>query len=232
MFPGAPFSATSRRRALLAYWAAALGLPVPPPPVIKDGGKQFMCQGQACGCQTAEECWRHCCCHTPEERWAWAEANHIQPPDYAEKPAPTTKPVRGLGLSSALVASVVFRPLNAADTATKHEAECNPTEADHSSCCPCCRGGGALPGAPSRDIENRVASYGLGIHYWSVALSGLDNPMGYLWRRSNRAAGPRPPAGVCRHGATNSRRPHPALPGPLSTVPSSAISSCCLKSHA
>jgi hypothetical protein len=79
--------------ALFAYLAATVGLPLPPPVVIKDGGKPFPCQGRACGCQTAEECWRHCCCHTPEERWAWAEEHHIQPPDYAEKPASQAKPI-------------------------------------------------------------------------------------------------------------------------------------------
>lgn len=75
--------------ALTAYLAATIGLPVPPPPIIKDGGKAFPCQGRACGCLTAEECWRHCCCTTPEERWAWAAEHHVTPPAYAEKPAAT-----------------------------------------------------------------------------------------------------------------------------------------------
>ena len=73
--------------ALLAYLAAAVGLPLPPQVVVKDGGKPFPCQGHLCGCQTAEECWRHCCCYTAAERWAWARANGVQPPDYAEKPS-------------------------------------------------------------------------------------------------------------------------------------------------
>jgi hypothetical protein len=73
--------------AVLAYLAATIGLPLLPPPIVKDGGKAFPCQGRACGCQTAEECWRHCCCTTPEERWAWAAEHNVQPPEYAEKPA-------------------------------------------------------------------------------------------------------------------------------------------------
>jgi hypothetical protein len=104
--------------ALFAYLAAVNGLPLPPPVVIKDGGKPFPCQGHACGCQTAEECWRHCCCHTPEERWAWAKENHIQPPDYAEKPAAKewrTTPIR-------------------------EQSESRQTA---SSSCPCCHGDGA-----------------------------------------------------------------------------------------
>ena len=77
--------------AFFAYFAAAFGLPLPPPAVIKDGGKPFPCQGHACGCRTAEECWRHCCCYTAAERWAWAKEHHVQPPAYAEKPAAATK---------------------------------------------------------------------------------------------------------------------------------------------
>ncbi len=95
--------------ALLAYLAATVGLPLPPPPIIKDGGKPFPCQGRACGCQTAEECWRHCCCMSPEERWAWAAEHQVTPPAYAEKPATNdwrTKPIR---------------------------------EQAHSETCPCCR---------------------------------------------------------------------------------------------
>ncbi|HJT78443.1 MAG TPA: hypothetical protein VJ739_14665, partial [Gemmataceae bacterium] len=40
-----------------------------------------------CGCQSAEQCWRHCCCYTPEEKLAWAHAHGIEPPAYAERPA-------------------------------------------------------------------------------------------------------------------------------------------------
>ncbi|HTQ39729.1 MAG TPA: hypothetical protein VMJ32_11930 [Pirellulales bacterium] len=36
-----------------------------------------------CGCQSAEECWRNCCCMTLEERLIWARENHVIPPDYA-----------------------------------------------------------------------------------------------------------------------------------------------------
>ena len=85
---------------LLAFIAATVGVPLPPPPVVKDGGKAFPCQGRACGCQTAEECWRHCCCTTPEERWAWAAEHNVTPPAYAERPADDgwrTTPLRERG---------------------------------------------------------------------------------------------------------------------------------------
>jgi hypothetical protein len=57
-----------------------------PAAVHKDTSQPFPCQDHACGCRTAEQCWTSCCCFTPEERWAWADAHNVQPPAYAEKP--------------------------------------------------------------------------------------------------------------------------------------------------
>ena len=73
--------------AVCAYLAAAIGFPLPSIPSLrKDTSKPYPCMDHECGCQSAEECWAHCCCFTPEERWAWAEAHNVQPPEYAERP--------------------------------------------------------------------------------------------------------------------------------------------------
>jgi hypothetical protein len=72
--------------ACLAYLLAALEIPLPAA-IYKDTSQAFPCQNHPCGCQTAEQCWTNCCCFTPEERWAWARAHHVEPPAYAEKPA-------------------------------------------------------------------------------------------------------------------------------------------------
>jgi hypothetical protein len=72
--------------ALVCYLATAVGFPVPSLP-FKEHSQPFPCQDHPCGCQTAEQCWRHCCCFSPEERFAWAESHHVQPPAYAERPA-------------------------------------------------------------------------------------------------------------------------------------------------
>lgn len=69
----------------LAYLVVALEIPLPVF-VHKSDGQPFPCQDHPCGCQTAEQCWSHCCCFTAEERWEWARAHHIEPPAYAEKP--------------------------------------------------------------------------------------------------------------------------------------------------
>jgi hypothetical protein len=71
--------------ALLSYCAVAVGLPFPQLPV-KDRSIPFICQNRACGCQSADDCWRHCCCFTPEERHAWAHEHGVTPPANAEQP--------------------------------------------------------------------------------------------------------------------------------------------------
>jgi hypothetical protein len=71
--------------ALLCYLATAIGIPLPSLP-RKDHSQLFPCQDHPCGCQTAEQCWQHCCCFSPEERFAWAEAHKVVPPAYAERP--------------------------------------------------------------------------------------------------------------------------------------------------
>ncbi len=136
--------------ALLAYLAAVNGVPLPPPVVIKDGGKPFPCQGHACGCQTAEECWRHCCCHTPEERWAWAEENHVTPPDYAEKPA--AKIMADLFGARAAAAPVVLHLCCTPESAEARMDSCVSAETNHEADCPCCKGSSSSPNqaAPSR----------------------------------------------------------------------------------
>ena len=68
---------------LIAYLITAVGLPLPAI-AGKDCSEPFPCQNHACGCQSAEQCWRHCCCFSPEEKLAWAIANRVAVPAYAE----------------------------------------------------------------------------------------------------------------------------------------------------
>jgi hypothetical protein len=69
------------------YLAVALGFSLPSPRtafegVKKDKSQPFPCMNSPCGCKDAEQCWRHCCCHTLAERLEWARENHVQPPDF------------------------------------------------------------------------------------------------------------------------------------------------------
>ncbi len=80
--------------ALVSFLAASVGFPIPVFSRKKEADQPFPCQGHGCGCQTAEQCWRHCCCFTPEEQWAWARRHKVQPPPYAEKPVRGWRTVR------------------------------------------------------------------------------------------------------------------------------------------
>ena len=73
------FSATllSCRRA----WVANSDADAEPTSTAKDKSKPFPCMNSPCGCRDADQCWRHCCCHSLAERLAWVRENHVEPPD-------------------------------------------------------------------------------------------------------------------------------------------------------
>ncbi len=56
--------------AAIAYTVLALGIPLPVP-MGKAGKEAYPCMNHHCGCQSAEQCWRNCCCMTLEERLFW-----------------------------------------------------------------------------------------------------------------------------------------------------------------
>lgn len=73
---------------LVVYLTTCTGfLPAPSRAFKQKSGQPFPCQDHPCGCATAEDCWRHCCCFTAEERWAWAREHEVEPPEYAERSA-------------------------------------------------------------------------------------------------------------------------------------------------
>lgn len=46
----------------------------------KDLSQPFPCQAQACGCRSADQCWKKCCCFTNSQKVAWAKAHKVQLP--------------------------------------------------------------------------------------------------------------------------------------------------------
>ena len=65
------------------------GLPLPAVAAApqKDRGQPFPCMDRPCGCMNAQQCWRSCCCFSMQEKLAWAEAHHIEPPAYVREEA-------------------------------------------------------------------------------------------------------------------------------------------------
>lgn len=107
----------------IAYLLAALEIPLPLF-VAKRDSQPFPCQDHPCGCQTAEQCWRGCCCFSVEERWAWARAHQVEPPAYAEKPA---EPSAAQGWYTPKVRD--------RKRGAPVEKSCCRKEAEHASCC-------------------------------------------------------------------------------------------------
>src|SRR4051812_42841734 len=66
-----------------AYLVTAAGIPLPSGAKPHATDESYPCANCACGCTSAEQCWRSCCCHSLAERFAWAEEHHVRPPDYA-----------------------------------------------------------------------------------------------------------------------------------------------------
>jgi hypothetical protein len=65
---------------LAAYLVTSVGIPRPLTAGKSVAAQAYPCDGHACGCRSAEQCWKSCCCHSPAQRLAWARAHQIQPP--------------------------------------------------------------------------------------------------------------------------------------------------------
>ena len=51
-------------------------------PAEKDASEPFPCQNRPCGCRSAEQCWKKCCCFNNSQKLAWAKAHQVKVPDY------------------------------------------------------------------------------------------------------------------------------------------------------
>ena len=74
---------------LIVAICCCLLLPLPMTDVVissrlsgKDSSVPFPCMRRPCGCRSAEECWRKCCCFSHKQKLAWAEENNVEVPDY------------------------------------------------------------------------------------------------------------------------------------------------------
>ena len=48
----------------------------------KDASEPFPCQNRTCGCKSAKQCWKKCCCFSNAQKIAWAKANRVKPPAF------------------------------------------------------------------------------------------------------------------------------------------------------
>jgi hypothetical protein len=79
----------SRRWRWLLMWCLAAqqfliggGIPLPSPATVARSAERYPCEDCGCGCRSAEQCWRHCCCLTNRQKIDWASRNGVAVPDY------------------------------------------------------------------------------------------------------------------------------------------------------
>ena len=72
---------------LAVFVVASMGVMPSPASLVRWFGgvaARHPCEGHSCGCGTAHDCWTSCCCHTPEQRLAWAIREGVQPPAFVK----------------------------------------------------------------------------------------------------------------------------------------------------
>jgi hypothetical protein len=73
--------------ALCGFIASTIGVPVPALPLGKDLSQAFPCMHRGCGCRSAAQCWKGCCCFTNQQKLAWCAQNGVEPPAIVVKHA-------------------------------------------------------------------------------------------------------------------------------------------------
>lgn len=62
---------------LLSVCASIFPMPLPAARLAKDTSQPFPCQNRPCGCRSAEQCWKRCCCFTNTQKVAWAKSKRV-----------------------------------------------------------------------------------------------------------------------------------------------------------
>ena len=200
-------SRSARRRwiaaaMLVPQLVTSIGVPIQVGRNTAPHEQAYPCQHRACGCTSAGQCWRSCCCTTLRQRIAWAKANHVTPPkrQFLGRPDTTDDGRRGAlaGFSSASDAARFANPM-------RNEQCGRPTK----SCCSardrqCKDEGGSRSGGPANLVRHPRRGTTLSI-VTATKCRGLDS----LWLVCN-------PLFPVKSAATQRR--HPAPTGRVSTA--------------
>ena len=183
---------------LAGYVLVASGVPLPIAPAPagpgspaarrlagKDRSRPFPCMDKPCGCATAEQCFSSCCCNSPAELMAWAEANRVDPA--------TLLVLRHRVASAAAEASAESCCCSAAPA---EPSCCTATATPPTDCCredrslevepSCCEAVAAPRQQPAGDIAASVAPRSVSLRAmlacggilagWSAAMTSLPPP--------------------------------------------------------
>lgn len=107
---------------LVAVWMLLpVGIQIQSPETVgKDTSAPFPCQHRACGCRSAQQCWKKCCCFTNTQKVAWARKNQVQLPAFVVAAA------RAEGIPGAALARVCCHT-GGQDTPRKPATSARPT---------------------------------------------------------------------------------------------------------
>lgn len=87
---GSPRRLTALLLLVVASWMLfPLSLQFSPADKGKDAAVPFPCQNRPCGCKTADQCWKKCCCFTNAQKVAWANSHGVKVPSYVVQAAQT-----------------------------------------------------------------------------------------------------------------------------------------------
>lgn len=84
MFRRGPSQKCVHALTLAAFVGTVVGFPLPTATPEKDRSRPFPCQDRPCGCRSAEQCWRGCCCFTMQQKLAWAKEHGVEPPAFVQ----------------------------------------------------------------------------------------------------------------------------------------------------
>ena len=141
---------------IAAYVVVAAGVPLPAIREPAKGGELFPCASCGCGCDSAEQCWQNCCCHTLAERLAWAEKNGVKPPAFAIAAAK----LAGLDAGGRPLTARVVKLTLAAKSCCHAKRDCCKSSAAKHTCC-----SSHEESKPEIDAANFVVAYrALGCH--------------------------------------------------------------------
>lgn len=135
---------------LVAFAAAATGVPLPRPQLARLSTERFPCENCGCGCNSADVCWTNCCCHTMAQRLEWARSEAVRPPEEV--------------LQLALSEGHDVRPWIESTPPAAGSCCASPAPAAKASCCCCCK-----PNEPSKAVDKQRCSPLPRTSIWQVA---------------------------------------------------------------
>lgn len=123
-----------------AYLLVCTGVPIP---IVVDraaaaedpSGAPYPCQGHRCGCRTAEQCWKACCCMSDLEKRMWAERNGVPLPDYLLSRMPAVVEVAAATEPAAEPVRACCRKTSNRSPAKSAKCAACPTETSAASSC-------------------------------------------------------------------------------------------------